>query len=161
MLGQARGRRRTLSYYEETTMPKTTSFYLSDDALAVLERRERDREHGGKSGMLDAILGRYAEICKRELPDLSVPEWKAIFDVLNGCWMVDRPEGIHTYLRMEVTDGIGLNELDKKWAINGKALIKKLEALTYAQAVAVWDAAERFWGEVSDGNQKAKVPGEK
>ncbi|MFY9604024.1 MAG: hypothetical protein WAR00_05190, partial [bacterium] len=35
--------------------------------------------------------------------------------------------------------------LDKKWQVDGKALVKKLKALSHVQALALVDAAERFW----------------
>src|SRR5690349_19224076 len=113
---------------------KTVSFYLDEDAVAVLSARERDDV--ARSGTLEAILLRYAALCERDRPALGVQEWKLIFDALNGCWMIDRPDGVLTFLRAEVTDHIAQNKADAKWGVDGKALLRRLANLTYGQAIA-------------------------
>jgi hypothetical protein len=54
---------------------------------------------------------------------------------------------------VEVKDGIQLDGLDKKWNINGAALVEKIKSLPYPEKCALIDASERWWNFVASGNQ--------
>ncbi len=43
--------------------------------------------------------------------------------------------------------------VDEKWEVDGKALVEKLRGLSDTQALALIDAAERFWNERGDGQE--------
>ncbi len=134
-----------------------TSFRLGEPEVAILEPRicaSVDR-----SDAIRRILHRYAEVCRRELPALSVPEWKLCMDALNGTILWDRVESI-SWLVHEVEDALRINKLGEKHGVDGPALLAKLADTTYAQRLAIADTAERFWAAVSRGEQDAKVPDE-
>jgi hypothetical protein len=48
-------------------------------------------------------------------------------------------------LHLRVADAISLEQIDKKWGIDGKELLSKLKGFTTLEAAAVLDAIERFW----------------
>lgn len=139
--------------------PKTVSFYLSADALKVLDDRESDRASGGRSGALELILGRYAEICRRDLPDLSSGEWSLCADALNGVMFRD-PFTPHL-LWANVDDAIKFGSLDKKWNVDGPALVQKVRALRFGATIALLDEVERYWLDPSDKVLGQKEPGRK
>ncbi len=132
------------------------SVYVGEQMLSALSNREREGE--GLSGLVNSIVDRYWRCCERSMPELKLGEWCCIFDALNGCWMQEFAESLPTYLIAEVADHIKLNGAAQKWAINGEALLGKLVALDYAQAMAVWDAAERFWRDKSNDPPGVLVP---
>lgn len=135
---------------------KAISIYLSADAEAVLTARERGRDEGGRSEVIRRALLRYDEVCRRDLPRLSVAEWKLCVDALNGCWLVDSPA---SWAGHEISDAVSLNQSDAKWGVDWASLQPRLAALTYGQWVALVDTAERYWAAVGRG-EDPKVPGE-
>jgi len=44
-----------------------------------------------------------------------------------------------------VDHAIQQDHLDQQWSVNGKALVRKLQALHELQAIALVDAVERYW----------------
>jgi hypothetical protein len=84
------------------------------------------------------------------LEELALPEPEAslICDAMNGT-----AEGVElaggsigpAWLYAEISDAIALAKLDKKWAVDGKALLRRLRALTPVQAAAVVEATRLFW----------------
>jgi hypothetical protein len=119
------------------------SIYSNPELEAILS--ERTSEDRGVSGIITTICARYDELVRRELATLglNVNEWCLVCDVLNG-WMGDEPRHI-AYVRHEVADGIQMSGLDKKWKVDGEALLQKFAAFSYSQLVAITDTAERFW----------------
>ena len=93
------------------------------------------------SEAINTVMERYRLVCEHHMPTLPWREWCAIFDALNGVWML---EGwMAAWLHAEVADTVGLGE---KWEIDQAGLVRRLQHLSCAEAVAVTDAAERFWG---------------
>lgn len=136
--------------------PKRYSIYASPALDRVLaERLKPDSEDEGfrsRSSMLSAIADRYAEIVRRSTPDLSTPEWCAIFDILNGCWMIDQPAMQATGLAHQIADAAEMDGLGEKWQIDALDLARRVAALTFAEQIAIIDTAERFWSlGVQDG----------
>lgn len=89
------------------------------------------------------------------MPSLTVAEWKLCADSLNGVWMQEA-----SMLGMTwggIADSIRLDRLDQKWEVDGPALVRKLQALSYAETIALVDLVERFWGDETGG---FKFPGE-
>lgn len=112
--------------------------YLSSEASRALEAREGSN----RSRTVCQMLERYDEICRRVLPQLSDAEWNAIHDVCNG-WFIDTASSIR-YLPMEVEDALA-DGLAERHGIDGEALVRRLEQMSYPELVAVVDAAERYW----------------
>jgi hypothetical protein len=119
---------------------------------------ERDSPSwGGRSGIIARALDRYAEVCRRHIPDLSVPEWTLIMDSLRGT--IHEPAAMISVLEHGIADSLHLDKLDAKHGVNGEALLAKLRKLGYAERVAICDVAERYWAAVARG-EDGLVPGE-
>lgn len=109
-----------------------------DEALA--------RNGGGRnrSHRINQIADRYAEMLRRtSLPDMSEAEWSLLRDALNG--VVHEPAAMIAHLAHGVADAIRLDGLDRKWGVDGAALVAKLEALDYAQEVRLLEDIEAWW----------------
>lgn len=122
---------------------KRISIYVGPDLQRVLDERSRPGEQGERSHLINLLADRYSDLMWRSRPELSTAEWKLVCDALNGCLM--EPAGHAGALTLEISDAIRLNGLAEKWSVDGKALVKKLAALTPAQRLSVIDVAERFW----------------
>ena len=111
-----------------------------EDALQLRSHME----DGHMSFTAREILKRYFDLMERELRtvNLTRKEACAICDVCNG-WAMD-PHSI-MFMWAEVSDGISLNQIDKKWGVDGPALVAKIRAWTPGQTLAVADAVEKFW----------------
>lgn len=112
------------------------------------------REGGPSHSWLRRDLTRYHELLQRErrsLRDLLTPNEQAlIVDFCNGTFW---DAGSIPLLWASAEDAVRLDGLDGKWRVDGPALVAKLKALSYAGSAALIDAAERFWGRVSAGEQ--------
>ena len=130
-------------------MAKRYSIYASavlDRALAERMGGEGDDGLRSRSATITYICDRYAEICRRSLPMMTLSEWLLIFDAMNGTASWDYPMGAATGLAHNVHDGCYLNRLDEKWALpHWRELVTRLADLPFASQIAVVDAAERFW----------------
>lgn len=138
--------------------PKRFSIYASPALDRVLgDRLPPDASEGdfrSRSSMLSAIADRYAEIIRRAMPDLSEGEWRLIFDVLNGCWTLDKPYIQAQGLAHQIEDGTTMDGLGEKWAVDGLALARRVADLPLASQLAIVDTAERFWSlGVNDGEE--------
>ena len=136
-------------------MARSTSIYLDQETDQALY--ERTKENRSRSETITTIVRRYAELCRRDQPQLEVNEWKMVCDILNGIWLNDSAS--LSYVWAEVADACQLNHTDKKWEVDGAALVNKLRALTYGQLVALVDEVERFWFHTDDPGYA--LPGEK
>lgn len=101
-------------------------------------------------------LERYYTLLADELRTvmLTEPEAKLVVDANNG--VLWEPHTMRL-LWAGTEDAITGDGLDRKWDVDGPALVAKLRALTPGQTVAVVDAVERYWAAVSGG---ADVPTE-
>lgn len=114
-----------------------------------------DSRGDNRSGSIARDLDRLYTLYKHALRDipLSVGEACLLCDVLNGT-MMDANSAV--LLWAEVSDGVRLNGLDRKWDVDGKAFVARLRALDHIHALALIDAAERFWsGDLSEDARKA------
>lgn len=110
---------------------------------------------GDRSPAINKQLDRYFSLmdrARRELRSiLSDKEIGLILDALNGTGFFDT-FSIY-FVGMEITDAINMDELDKKWEVDGAALKQKMEVLTDAQKVALVDAVGVWWNRVAQGEQ--------
>ena len=129
---------------------KTVSFWLRPDLDEGLKTRG-----GNRSQTINRDLERLYTLYKRALREvvLSVPEAWLLVDVLNG---TIHDANSAPLLWGSVEDGCNLDGLDGKWEIDGKALVEKLRNLSSIQALALIDAAERFW-EAPDGERNEEL----
>ena len=134
---------------------KKISITLDDESLARLAVRTHD--DGARSEMIQRIVSRYEELTRRDLPKLSVGEWRLCADALNGTWL--RESWSIAGVWLEIADGIKMNMLDEKFEVDGPALIEKLGKFTFGQTVALVDTVERYWAAVSRG-EGPMLPGE-
>ena len=137
----------------------TRTYYSDKETEAIIEARSGtgDKGAGDRSGAIRRGLSRYAEICRRSQPKLSVAEWNLVCDSLSG--VIHDSAGMVAALSIGIADSIRLDGLDAKWKVDGPALVAKLEALSYCERVAVVDLAERYWIVVGKG-ERPLVPGE-
>jgi hypothetical protein len=133
-----------------------TSVTLDPRILTEIDRRtEKFSGEGNRSAVISRHLDRYFSMlarARRELRELlSDSETMLIVDVLNGVGFWDT-FGVYLVAH-EVADGIGLDRLDEKWQVDGKALIAKLSNLTDAQHLALVDSVTMWWDRVAKGEQ--------
>jgi hypothetical protein len=119
-----------------------TSFSLRPQIEEQLATRGENR-----SGVINRDLERLYTLYRRTLPTipLTVDEACLIVDTLNGTLM---DADTARLLWAEIEDACYLDGLDKKWHVDGSALVKRLNELSDTQALALIDAAERFWESV-------------
>lgn len=97
------------------------------------------------SGALNAAVARYLEVCKRHLPPLTPQELHA---VASAMWGTDTqsfdPRRLWAYVEdARRENALRFEDLDQTVeGIDGPALVAKLMALDYAQALAVLHAVE-------------------
>lgn len=129
----------------------TISLSLDPDTVTALD--SRTGEGGSRSETARQIIARYAAMCARELPELSIAEWNLCRDALNGAWLLD--DQAVRFLEHEIADACKLNRLDVKWSewavnnghagIDAADLVARLATLGYASRLALVDSVERWW----------------
>jgi hypothetical protein len=121
-------------------------FRVMPDLQAHLAARTNDRTTDEQSTNLIARrdLERYYAVLRDSLQTVTLTEGEAsaLVDALNGTLLE-----AHTYslLWANVADAIRYDGLAEKWGIDGPALVAKLRALSPGAAMAVVDAAERYF----------------
>lgn len=118
------------------------SVYLSDQLLEVIGPIDGTTS---LSGRINQIAERYRFVLERTrvAERFSEPEWNLLRDSLNGVWL--QPAESIRGLSIGVQDSIALDHLDRKWGVDGTALLAKLRALTVAEEVALVEAVEQWW----------------
>ena len=119
--------------------PRTVSIYLRPALETELEARGDNRNH-----VIHRDLERLYTLYRLALREvkLTLPECWFLVDMLNGSLMDANTAGL---LWASAEDACALDGLDKKWQVDGKAFVEKLKKLSDTQALALVDAAERFW----------------
>ncbi len=105
---------------------------------------EQIRSRGNRSTVISRDLERLYILYRRALTSVKLTTEEAclIVDVLNGSMM---DANTARMLWANIADAVSMNGLGKKWSVDGPALVEKLRSLSDIQAMAVIDAAERFW----------------
>lgn len=119
------------------------------------EINKRYHTDGERSMVINRSLERYFDLLartRRELRQLfSDKEMDLILDALNGTAFFDT-FGIYL-VQHEIADAISMDGLDRKWEVDGKAMLDKMNALTDAQKLALVDAVQCWWDRVVSGEQ--------
>ena len=78
---------------------------------------------------------------------LTRPEAKLLLDVQNGTFWDGTQVSIwlHGGLHHQVSDGIDLDGLDKKWELDGPAMLAKLAVLSDMETIALLDWCRWMW----------------
>jgi len=122
---------------------------------AELEARGEPNEIGKRD------LGRYYTLLRRELAgvQLSEPEACLLVDALNGTLLDEHTVSL---LWAELDDAILQDHLHEKWSLPGEqagALVARLRSLSPGQAMAVYDAVERFWRDPNPLRERLRAVG--
>lgn len=120
-------------------------------SLEIERRNAGENRSGAISKMLSRYLYVLADARRRLRDEFSEGEISLILDALNGIGHFD----VHapSFVNAEIADAISLDQLDAKWKVDGPALVAKLNALSYADKLAIVDASERWWNRVGAGEQ--------
>lgn len=134
---------------------KKFSISLFDQVYSqVIERGEQ------RATIINRDLERYYEALKDTRRLLSqkfdAKELGLILDNLNGTLMGETYGVRLIYANVE--DAITYESIDRKWGVDGDALVVKLKALSFVENAALADAAERWWNRVAAG--EAPEPGD-
>lgn len=101
-------------------------------------------ERGKRNDVAKRDLDRYYALVEWYGSRLSFAdaEWSLLRDAFSGTAFADTsPRALPTLIQ----DAIALDKLDRKWDVEGAALLEKIKALGYAESLALIDAVERWW----------------
>ena len=127
------------------SIPKRITIYVGP-AVASLIQDRRDTAESSVSGIIASVAERYQEAIRRHLPKLTVNEWAAILEALNGVWVADTISMAVGSLEYGVSDFLTLEGGKDKWGIDSDKLIEKIRNMSGMERLALIDTAERFWG---------------
>lgn len=131
-----------------TKKPRRKSIYVGKALQALLDTHNASDEEAAlrsTSALINAVADRYTHITRHSRPLLSVNEWLLVFDALNGVWLSDNASLSLAGVAFGVADAIQLDQIDRKWSVDGPALVDQLRSLSTCELLAVVDAAEQFW----------------
>lgn len=94
--------------------------------------------------VVNVVADRYLNLLNQHRPQLTADEWMLVFDAQNGA-LQDETAATLGQVWRNIASAIQHDGLAEKWAVDEAALLKKLKALHYVEAVALVDTAERFW----------------
>ena len=120
------------------------------------QARQGEEQSYDRSAVIARSLDRYfyaLAAARRGLRErFSAGEQGLLLDVANGALFAS-PSAVG-FIEHVVAAGI-VDGLAEKWHVDGPALVGKLAALTYAEKLALIDAAERWWNRAARGEQPA------
>jgi hypothetical protein len=99
--------------------------------------------HAGATYILEALPRLYQRTLYEMKGVFSEGELSLMIDVMNGTMLTPQLAG--QQIGANVSDGIALDHLDKKWEIDGKALNEKLAGLSPFQLACLEIRASGFW----------------
>jgi hypothetical protein len=120
-------------------MAKNVSIYIHDHVYSLIAERDTNR-----SSIINRDLERLYKLYHRALKsiDLTLSEVWLILDALNSSLMTADTAGL---LWVNIAESIELDDLDKKWDVDGNQLVEKLKNLSPFENMSIIDASERFW----------------
>jgi hypothetical protein len=127
-------------------MPKVNP-NISDLSAEFYDNNFRSRNAGCEYA-LNAFPALYKHTMRRLKGYFEQSELKLIIDIFNATMLSPGLAGQH--IGASVVDSIELDGTDKKWDINGKKLIKKINDLTPFEAACIELWANGFWYATDD-----------
>ena len=124
-------------------MAERATIYLGRPITEALKCLGEDYNEN-KSGRISTVCERYLMIVSDEIRrmNFSRAEWLAILDANNGVTVsYGIPDG-GAMLWAKVQES---PELDEKWGIDRRALVKKMRALSTAGKLTLREVCDRFW----------------
>ena len=144
----------------EKQLKKSVSISVTDEFLAEIDARTDKTMGGNRSFTIIETVNNYHALLNLGITlarkSLTENEACLILDTLNGTWTGGFPGGCEAArwaqnaLIWEVSDAIRLNGYDKKWEIDGPALVSKLQAMDGLARLALADWARRMWADYED-----------
>jgi hypothetical protein len=123
---------------------RPTSIYLEDKVMDLLTMRTSSSS--SRSETFNAIVYRYDQLCRASLPPFERAEWLLLVDALNEALLRAHPASTPTTLLwLLVEDACKLTQADRKFRVDRQKFTEKLRDLKDHQAIAVFDAVERYW----------------
>ena len=133
------------------------SITIPTHTLAQVEARQanpQDEQSTDRSSTIAKSLDRYfyaLAAARRGLRSrFSAGEQGLILDVANG-GLFSSPCAIN-FIEHEVEAALA-DGAAERWHVDGPALVEKLKTLSYAEKLALIDAAERWWHRAARGEQ--------
>jgi hypothetical protein len=114
-----------------------------DDRAAEFYAAHFSTTNQGVSYTLEAFPAIYRRTLGELQGRFTEAELSLILDVVNGLLLTPQFAGQH--LPAEVSDGVALEFLDRKWEIDGPNLIGKIQDLTIGQTAVLEIWAKAFW----------------
>jgi hypothetical protein len=102
----------------------------------------------GDTSAINAIGDRYLEMVRRHRPELTLDEWCAVADALNGAW--SEHLGNHeaaTVITLGMAQTIHDSDVGEKWDVDAASLVRAVDALDYAGRLAVLHVVEAVWAD--------------
>ncbi len=113
-------------------MAKRLTVYLQDDIAAIIDTRSVEARK--VSPTVSELLGRYDEMCRRNIPtNITTTEWQELAVCLKK-WSHAEALTLEAALKLYVQRNCA-----------NEALVKKIEVMSYVEVVACVDVVERFW----------------
>lgn len=122
--------KRKLSIYVGSGIQAAFAAIIENDELTGFNR----------SGRLNSIAERYMTMIDAAMPKLAAAEWLAIFD---ANITTESPATAHAHANLW---DYPYTELGKKWDIDARELVSRLEDLPLASRLAVAEVIDRWWG---------------
>jgi hypothetical protein len=113
------------------------SVYVVEPALEII-----GRDPDSLSGRINAIVIRYGGIIREGTPALTLAEWSAICDALNGTYTGVDHLDMARLLWADIADADGLGD---KWGIDSQVLALRIRDMSYVERVSILEVVERFW----------------
>jgi len=121
-----------------------------------LRRRAPAQQNGNLTQVATRDLERYYHALQEALKTVELTEREAILlcDACNG--LLVEPHTVQL-LWAQVADAIRLDGLDRKWGVDGEALVARLRNYSYWQQLAITDAVERWWALADKSDRAASL----
>lgn len=122
---------------------KRTIINLSNAPEAPISRLAELTGTENLAETLEETVERFFAILRRAMPPHQPAEWCLILDALQPPWTAT--EEHVAQLPSEIGDAITMDQLDRKWEVNGQKLKTRMDHMPYASRMAMGFVAEVFW----------------
>ena len=125
-----------------STTSKRTSIYLSESINKI-----RNLAKKNFSARLSNICDRYITLIENSFPDdvFIYPELCLLREVLKDVTIKDAKLIQNQTISFHVKNHIKLDAVDKKYEVDSKKLLEKIDQLSYIQVVSLIEHIEKHW----------------